>query len=568
MKRPRPSTGMFGDSSSESDTPPPRSKPFPHNEPFASPKPAKDEEHEDTLEAFMTGLSKQQGQPSNPPPTNYSDSSEDEQTPFKQSNIAEQQVSPHAEKSHARDLSLPRTDFTKVKLPQIVRDHYKPPPEVLNQTGVERTLTLTSFGATVKNGDEIYPLQTFQSLAAHIPESLLSEITSSYSTPTPIQSIAIPSLLSYRDVIGIAKTGSGKTLAYSIPLLSHISRQSGTSTSGRGPCGLVLSPTRELALQITSVIRKLGSSVCPVIGGCGKYEQYKKLRDGGAEVVVATPGRLIDMLKMRACGMNRCSFIVFDEADRMLDMGFGPQVEAILGVIRDDAQQVMFSATFPKVVERLAKGLLKRAVRIEISDSDARGAMVNDGVKEVYVNSINTEGRMKWLEAHLTRLLDEGLVILFCATRGDAAEVANQVRLLGFPAACVHGETDAADRQAFVKMFKTGEIRLLVTTDVSARGLDIADVNNVINYGCAKSWEWHVHRVGRTGRAGRRGTAYTLVTRARQDSVFVMEALEMYKRAGVEIPEGLQRIVQEVDVALPKQGWRGKWRPRGRGRWR
>ncbi|CAN8076784.1 unnamed protein product [Agarophyton chilense] len=586
MKRARPAPSMFGNDSDSDDTdrrplsrfrPPKTIDAAPTSDTYELVVEKEDvgnkSHHEDTLDAFMSSLDHVQTvEPKPLKEVNHTerdsvgdrddDGDDDDEHSARGIDANPRPLSndnlPEAGKDHARDLKLQPVDYSNSQLLRIVWSRYKPLPR-LHLSQVELGERLQDMGAMVHNGSFL-PLISFDDLALEVPKHTLCALLNAFASPTPIQTLAIPAAFAGRDITGVAKTGSGKTMAYGIPLLSHVARQPGCSARGAGPVALVLSPTRELAMQIAGVLRRFDArvGVLCVVGGHAKYEQFKRIRDSGAEVIVATPGRLIDMLKMRACGMARCSFVVVDEADRMFDLGFTDQVRALLSQVRPDAQRLLFSATFPKVVRGFAKEILKDAVQVVIRGTGG-DSMVNENVSEMYRSFSSDKERKAWLLEAVPKMREEGLVIVFCATRGDAAAVANSIRGQGIAAACIHGETDAADREGLLKMFRDGELSLLVTTDLSARGLDIEDVRNVVNYGSAKSWEWHVHRVGRTGRAGRKGTAWTLVMKGNKtDSEFLCDAMKAYRRRGGHLPDGLDDIV--------RGGWELSERPRGRGR--
>lgn len=424
------------------------------------------------------------------------------------------------------------------------------------------------------------PLKTFNNTYPPLPPPLQSALHP-YPIPTPIQCAAIPPALLSRDVIAVSKTGSGKTLAYAIPLLAHTARQQQhqpqLNTRRPTPVALVLAPTRELAAQIGRVLRPLAAAlrlaVALVVGGCSRFRQLKRVREKPADVLVCTPGRLADLVtaggaraNRGGCLLNTCSFVVVDEADRMLDFGFEAQVRNILSMVRKDAQRLLFSATFPTFVRRLAAELLVKPVRLGIYDHPGQGgrrdsqflSMVCDTVAERFVLVRGgEEGRVSWLLGCLKRLLADGLVIVFCSTRGTSAQLSNRIRATGVPAACIHGETEQSDREGLLGMFRKGEIGLLVTTDLSARGLDIVNVRTVINFECAKSWEWHVHRVGRTGRAGLTGSAFTLVCGdSKSDMAFVAEATRAYRSGRVMFPPGLEDI-ERLEMAMDRARGRG-----------
>ncbi|KAI0563774.1 RNA helicase [Gracilaria domingensis] len=579
MKRARPAPSMFGN---DSDSDHATRRPLSRFRPLAvvadhAKEPCEDSRNEDvagkfqdedTLDAFMSSLQKVEASHAKPKKDDTQiakgDSDSDDAVECRALKLHGNPREPGKEyanengEDHARDLKLQPVDYKSIQLSKVMWSMYKPLPR-LHLSHEQLKERLRHLGAILYNGT-FFPLTSFDDLALELPKNVLSALLNAFTSPTPIQMLAIPAALAGRDITGVAKTGSGKTVAYGIPLLSHVARQAGGSSRGAGPVALVLSPTRELATQITGVLRRFDAraGVLCVVGGHAKYEQFKRIRDSGAEVIVATPGRLIDMLKMRACGMKRCSFVVVDEADRMFDLGFTDQVRAVLSQIRPDAQRLLFSATFPKVVRGFAEEILNNAVRVVVKGSGG-DSMVNENVTEKYRSFSNERERMVWLVNAVAKMREEGLVMVFCGTRGDAAAVANGIRIKGIATACIHGETEAADREDLLKMFRDGELPLLVTTDLSARGLDIEDVRNVVNYGSAKSWDWHVHRVGRTGRAGRTGTCWTLIVKgSKTDSEFVCDALKAYRRRGGELPDGLDDIVAS--------GWEMSERSRGRAR--
>lgn len=491
---------------------------------------------------------------------------------------------------HQRHLySLPPIDYITDPGPAVSRlrfvapDHLDTDPNIVTkQTDAMRATVRNGQGKgkgrdTVNNvnADHVAVvaapiISSFQDTCPPVPVKLIDKLSSKFPSPTPIQSLTFPYALAGRDLVAIAQTGSGKTLAYALPLLAHVASQAGTSRSGQGPAGLVLVPTRDLATQISDVLNdygaEIGVSSCCVVGGVGKYEQFKQIRDSGMGIIVSTPGRLIDMLRMRACRMRRCSFVVVDEADRMFDLGFGPQVDTVLSQIRPDTQLALYSATMPKVVERLVSNFLKDPVHISFTGARHHHhhhtvTMVTDNVTDCFLEFDNDQPRQHWLLQQVPNLVNEGLLIIFCATRGDAAALANVIRgTTGMPAACVHGETDQADREALLRMFRANELPILVTTDVAARGLDIADVQNVINYGCAKSWEWHVHRVGRCGRASQKGSAFTLMnSKCAADLTFANEACTVLRREKRPLPAALVRL-QELARKSKESQKRGRYK--------
>ncbi|GFR43899.1 hypothetical protein Agub_g5030, partial [Astrephomene gubernaculifera] len=357
--------------------------------------------------------------------------------------------------------------------------------------------------------------------------------------PTPIQAQALPVALSGRDVLGIAKTGSGKTASFVLPMLVHIMDQPELGR-GEGPIALLLAPTRELAEQIHREARRFakpyGLRAAAAFGGLSKYEQFKALR-GGCEVAVATPGRMIDLVRSRACGLGRVSYLVLDEADRMFDMGFEQQVRSLLGQVRPDRQTLLFSATMPRKVEQLVLDALSSPVRITVGQTGVANA---DVVQTVEVLP-DDAAKSAWLSSSLPALVDEGDVILFAGQRSRVEALTEALRAMGVRVGAIHGDMDQYSRMGVLEAFKSGSIHVLVATDVAARGLDIRTIKTVVNYDAARDLDTHIHRVGRTGRAGdREGRAITLLGPG--DARFAGALLQSLGAAGQEVPQQLAEL--------------------------
>ncbi|CAL1266623.1 unnamed protein product [Larinioides sclopetarius] len=373
-------------------------------------------------------------------------------------------------------------------------------------------------------------------------EKLLKAIRKSeYTQPTPIQAQGIPAALSGRDVIGIAKTGSGKTAAYLWPLLVHIMDQRELEPDD-GPIGLILAPTRELSQQIYTEAKRFGKvygiSVVCCFGGGSKWEQTKALQEG-AEIVVATPGRMIDLVKAKATNLKRVTFLVLDEADRMFDMGFEPQVRSICDHVRPDRQTLMFSATFKRKIERLARDVLTDPVRIvqgELGEA-------NEDVTQIVLVMPAGPAKWVWLTSKLVELLSAGSILIFVTKKANAEELANNLRLKEHEVALLHGDIDQNERSKVILSFKKKEVPILVATDVAARGLDIAHVKTVINYDIARDIDTHTHRIGRTGRAGEKGIAYTLVTD--KDKEFAGHLVRNLEGANQAVPQALMDLAMQ-----------------------
>lgn len=364
--------------------------------------------------------------------------------------------------------------------------------------------------------------------------------TRNFTTPSPIQSQCLPIALSGRDLVGIAATGSGKTLAFGLPAIKHIKAQirSGVA-SGTKPIALVIAPTRELAQQISTVLEEAGSKVgvgcvC-VYGGVPKREQANALRSG-VSIVVATPGRLEDLMESGICSLDEVSYLVLDEADRMLDLGFEPHIRSIAGNIRADRQTLMFSATWPSSIRKLASEFLCNPARVTVGSEDLAASHT---VKQV-VEVVDPAGRDRLLDSLLKKYHKsrKNRIIIFVLYKKEASRVESMLQKKGWNAAAVHGDISQGQRTAAVEAFKSAQVPLLVATDVAARGLDIPDVEVVINYSFPLTTEDYVHRIGRTGRAGKSGTAHTLFVGA-NDKPRAGELINVLREAGQKVPDEL-----------------------------
>jgi len=345
-------------------------------------------------------------------------------------------------------------------------------------------------------------LTTFRELGA-IPEIADALEAEGIIEPFAIQNLALPIALEGQDVIGQARTGTGKTLAFGIPLLQRITR------TGDTPRGLVVVPTRELAVQVTDDLvaasGKLGTRLLTVYGGRAYEPQIEALRSG-VDIVVGTPGRLLDLAGQRHLDLSKVEILVLDEGDKMLDLGFLPDIERILELSPDRSQTMLFSATMPGDIMALSRRYLTHPthVRAAADSPDDHG----NTVQHVYRTH-----RMDKPEL-LARILQadgRGLTMVFCQTKRACDRVVEDLNRRGFAAAAVHGDLGQGLRERALRAFRTGKIDVLVATDVAARGLDVDDVTHVINYECPDSADTYVHRIGRTGRAGRTGTAVTFV---------------------------------------------------------
>ena len=346
-------------------------------------------------------------------------------------------------------------------------------------------------------------------LAAELLETLEAL---GYEEPTPIQCEAIPPLLEGRDLLGQAATGTGKTAAFALPLLQRIHDPARVGDESRKPRALVLVPTRELAMQVSEALHRYGhrafdTCVVPVYGGQAIQQQLRALRRG-VDAIVATPGRALDHIRRRSIDLSQVRFVVLDEADEMLDMGFADDLEAILDALPSERQTALLSATMPPRIGAIAERHLSDPVRVTIRrDASAAGSIPR--VRQVaYVVSrqhkLSALGRVLDME-------DPSSAIVFCRTRGEVDQLSESLASHGYRAQALHGGLSQEQRDRVMKRFRDGAVELLVATDVAARGLDIESVSHVVNYDVPSSPDAYVHRIGRTGRAGRAGVALTLV---------------------------------------------------------
>jgi ATP-dependent RNA helicase RhlE len=336
-----------------------------------------------------------------------------------------------------------------------------------------------------------------------------------FTVPTPIQQESIPLGLEGKDIIGIAQTGTGKTLAFGIPMLQRILTQ---KNAGRG---LVILPTRELALQVDETLQKVGAKfgirTCVLIGGAPMRPQQAQLR-ANPDIIVATPGRLIDHLQQRTVDLRTVDTLVLDEADRMLDMGFAPQIKQILQGVPEERQTMLFSATMPDAIARIAEDYMYEPVRVEIARA---GTAAEQITQELYV--VDQESKNDILRDLLHHY--HGTVLVFARTRSRARRVARHIKNLGHKAAEIHSDRTLNQRREALDGFKNGTYRILVATDIAARGIDVTGIELVLNYDLPDCAEDYVHRIGRTGRAGKTGHAISLAAPDQASDVREIEKL-------------------------------------------
>ncbi|XP_043280842.1 probable ATP-dependent RNA helicase DDX46 isoform X2 [Venturia canescens] len=435
---------------------------------------------------------------------------------------------------------LAKVDHTTTEYQSFRKSFYVEVPEIARMTPEEVDIYKEELeGIRVKGKGCPKPIKSWAQCGVTKKElEVLKKL--GYEKPTPIQCQAIPAIMSGRDLIGIAKTGSGKTLAFLLPMFRHILDQS-PLVDGDGPIALIMTPTRELCMQIGRDSKKftksLGLSHVCVYGGTGISEQIAELKRG-AEIIVCTPGRMIDMLAAnsgRVTNLRRVTYVVLDEADRMFDMGFEPQVMRIMENVRPDRQTVLFSATFPRQMEALARRILTRPVEVQVG-----GRSVVCKEVEQHVVVLEEDQKFYKLLEILGHYQDKGSTIIFVDKQENADTLLKDLMKASYSCMSLHGGIDQCDRDSTMIDFKAGRTKILVATSVAARGLDVKQLVLVVNYDCPNHYEDYVHRCGRTGRAGNKGYAYTFITPEQER--YSGDILRAHELAGVVVPEPLRQL--------------------------
>lgn len=376
-------------------------------------------------------------------------------------------------------------------------------------------------------------------------------------TPTDIQHKAIPVAIEGKDIIGIAQTGTGKTYAFGIPLVQRLMQ------AGKGN-GLIILPTRELALQVEESLRKIGRpfgmrTAC-LIGGAPMYGQTKALQ-ANPHVIVGTPGRINDHLQQRRLNLSNTSILVLDEADRMFDMGFADQIKKILAMVPQDRQTMLFSATMPEAIAKIASVHMKLPLRVEIA---RQGSTAKDIEQELFV--VKKEQKSPLLK----KLLEEykGSVLIFLRIKFGAKKICNEVRAMGISAAEIHSNRSLNQRKEALEGFKVGKYRVLVATDIASRGIDVKGIELVINYDLPENAEDYVHRIGRTGRAGMTGKAISFAQPDQGSKVREIERLTKVYLPISKLPElsAMPQMQNDFSRHAPKSNYnpRGNNKPRGK----
>jgi ATP-dependent RNA helicase RhlE len=382
-----------------------------------------------------------------------------------------------------------------------------------------------------------------------------------YLTPTPIQVQAIPILTAGNDLLGVAETGSGKTAAFSLPLLHNLFLDHSPRVPG-APRALILAPTRELAGQIGDRVNAYGRHLkmrsAVIFGGVGQGQQVKALK-AGVDILIATPGRLLDLCNQRHVRLDKVQILVLDEADRMLDMGFIHDVRKIVGFCRKERQTLLFSATMPPSIAKLAQDILRDPIRVDISQTKVAVDRIEQRVYFVGASDKRT------LLTDLLKAPTLGQTIVFTRTKRGADRVCRHLSQNGVAAAAIHGNKAQNARVRALSEFRTGRVQVLVATDIAARGIDVPGISHVINYELPNEPESYVHRIGRTARAGARGIAISLCDPSERS---YLKAIERLMRINVEVSQ--HHLANTRDVPAPEMdgGAPARKSPKGRRRFR
>ncbi|KAL4430956.1 hypothetical protein ABPG75_006212 [Micractinium tetrahymenae] len=435
---------------------------------------------------------------------------------------------------------LVAVDHGTIQYPPFRRNFYIEVPELARMTPAEvEEYRRQLDGVKVRGKDVPKPVKNWHQcgLSSRVLDVLRK---GGFERPLAIQAQALPVIMSGRDCIGIAKTGSGKTLAFVLPMLRHVKDQP-PLVQGDGPVALSMAPTRELVTQISKEVKRFAKSVgltcVAVYGGSGVANQITELKRG-TEIVVCTPGRMIDILVTsggKITNLRRVTYLVLDEADRMFDMGFEPQIMRIVQNIRPDRQTVMFSATFPRQVEVLARQVLTNPVEIQVGGR----SVVNKDITQ-YVEIRPEEDRFLRLLEILGDWYEKGKLLIFVSSQDRCDTLFRDLLRAGYPCLSLHGGKDQSDRESTIVDFKANVCNILVATSVAARGLDVKDLVLVVNYDVPNHHEDYVHRVGRTGRAGAKGTAITFI--GPDEAQYSPDLVKALKESGAPIPQDLQAM--------------------------
>lgn len=443
--------------------------------------------------------------------------------------------------------SLPQIDWSKENSEPFVKDFYKDRelPHIKQMTKEEADLMRTESSMLVFGENIPNPVTTFEETT--LDDVYLNHITKMGITePSAIQKQGIPMALSGRDLIGVSKTGSGKTLAFILPAIVHINAQP-VLKPGDGPICLVLSPTRELAVQIDNEVKKFSSSgagrvshMC-VYGGAGRSPQIDQLRRQ-PEILIATPGRLLDFLECGAVSLRRTTYLVLDEADRMLEMGFQKDLEKIFSQCRPDRQTLMFSATWPKEVRHIAESFTDNAIRVQIGSLDTSA---NQNIHQT-LKYVDPRQKDSEFIQDMSGIVSKGhKCLVFSNTKKNCDRLCHALLKQNIPADSIHGDRTQMQRDRTMNDFRKGRTKVMIATDVVARGIDIRDIRVVVNYDMPTDIQSYVHRIGRTARGNDRGLSIGYVIGSDLPNIG-KDLRDVLSRANQEVPEWLSEALAEM----------------------
>jgi ATP-dependent RNA helicase DDX46/PRP5 len=514
-------------------------------------EPMEEDEEVDPLDAFMEEMGDPFAQPKTTTFTRGKNKSQqqepeamfsDDEGDLKTLDADPDEILAMASKARKKK-ELPTIDYAKLDLEPFRKNFYTEPAELAELTEAELAdLRLELDGIKVSGKDVPKPVQKWSQCGLNV-QSLEVIQKLGYERPTSIQMQAIPAIMSGRDVIGVAKTGSGKTIAFLLPMFRHIRDQRPLEGSD-GPIGLIMTPTRELATQIhrecKPFLKAMGLRAVCAYGGAPIKDQIADLKRG-AEIIVCTPGRMIDLLAAnsgRVTNLRRVTYVVLDEADRMFDMGFEPQVMKIFANIRPNRQTILFSATMPRIMDALTKKTLQSPVEITVG---GRSIVAPEITQIVEVREEKDKFiRLLELLGELYDKDEDARTLIFVDRQEKADDLLKDLMRKGYPCMSIHGGKDQIDRDSTIDDFKAGVVPIMIATSVAARGLDVKQLRLVVNFDAPNHLEDYVHRAGRTGRAGNTGTAVTFVTEDQEQySVGIAKALE---QSGQPVPEKLNEM--------------------------
>ncbi|XP_037076952.1 probable ATP-dependent RNA helicase DDX43 [Pollicipes pollicipes] len=445
------------------------------------------------------------------------------------------------------------------KVPPLQKNFYKEDPAVAAMPDDEVARVRAEMNDVHVSCDEKdaplpNPVTTFEQAFAAYPEILDELVKVGFEKPTPIQAQGWPVLLSGQDMIGIAQTGSGKTLAFLLPALIHTDLQPIPREERGGPNVLVLAPTRELALQTEKEVKRYNykgiRSVC-VYGGGDRRTQVKAVCSG-VEIIIATPGRLNDLVQAGFIDVTSVTYLVLDEADRMLDMGFEPEIRKVLLDIRPDRQTVMTSATWPVDVRRIADKYMQTPIHVVVGTLDLQACRT---VEQIIVFCRDEEEKKEKLDEYLYNMGPDEKIIVFFGRKAKASQLSIDYGVNGVDLQSIHGDRPQEEREIAIEDMQSGSCRVLFATDVASRGIDIADVTLIVNFDFPRHIEDYVHRVGRTGRAGKTGRAVTFMVR--EDWRHAAELIEILQKNQAEVPDWLVEMSERFSRMKERRAGRG-----------